>query len=261
MSDLHDDPEEDKDVRLYLRVTIRCLGEDLEGTTAEDAERHVQELSNELVRKFVSMRSQDPKGTEKVQPLENASEVYTLHATEWRGATWHDRDHDVVWLLAGRLHRSGKPDDAYPHFKALDADDRLLPTVKDYELLFAIQARSFVDDVMEKAPAILEEARRRAPAELEAVVGVVPISVAVVVEDGIEFVYLAVKMSGWTADGPEPPTNWTTILWAAFFPWVTDPITEIDSEREIAGRPAKDDELIYVSIESSSMPIRRLPDG
>ena len=229
-------------------MTIRCLDEDLEGTTAEDAYRPVGELDNDVVRKFISMRSQDPKGVEKVHPLEHASEVYTLHAGEWRGATWHDREHDTVWLLAGRFHRSGKAEDAYPYFKGLDADRRLLPTAEDYELLFSIQAGSFVDDVMGKAPRLLEEARGRSPAEVQAFVGTVPISVAVVIEDGIEFVYLAIMMSGWTDDGPEPPPNWTTILWAAFFPWVNDVIAEIGYENEIAGRPAKDGEMIYLSI-------------
>jgi hypothetical protein len=235
-------------VRLYLRVTIRCLDEDLEGTTAADAELPVENLDNELVRKFVSMRSQNPKGVEKVQPLKNASDVYTLHAGEWRGATWHNREHNTVWLLAGGFHRSGKPDDAYPHFKDLDANLRLLPTAEDYELLFSIQARSFVEDVMEKAPRIMEEAYRQSPAEVEAVIGPVPISIAVVIEDGIEFVYLAVMMSGWTEEGPEPPANWITILWAAFFPWVADLVVEVGYEKAIAGRPAKDGEMIYASI-------------
>ncbi|MGZ5297944.1 MAG: hypothetical protein ACXWEZ_13620 [Actinomycetota bacterium] len=244
----HDDPRQGEGVRWQLRATIRCLEEDIEGTTAADAERPVEDLEPELVRKFVSMRSQDPKGLEKVQPLENASEVYTLHAGRWRGATWHDRENEAVWLLAGRFHRSGAADDAYPHFKGLDAESRLLPTAGDYELLFAIQTRSFVDDVMEKSPTIVEEARRRSPAEVEAVLGTVPVSVAVVIEDEIEFVYLAVMMSKWTEDGPEPPANWTAILWAAFFPWVTDPIAEIDTETEMAGRPAKEGELIYVSM-------------
>lgn len=248
MSDHHDDSEQEEGVPLYLRATIRCLDEDLEGTTAEDAERPVEDLDNELVRKFVSMRSQDPKGTEKVQPLENASEVYTLHATEWRGATWHDRNHDAVWLLAGRFHRSGKPEDSYPHFKALDADRRLLPTEDDYALLLAIQAETFVSDVMEKASGIVEEARRRSPAEVRAVVGTVPISVAAVNDGGIEFLYVAIMMSEWSDDGPEPPANWITILWAAFFPWVTDVMTDIEVSNDIAGRPMKDGELIYVSI-------------
>jgi len=234
--------------RLFLRVTVRCLDEDLDGTTASDAKRPVEQLEPDLVGKFVAMRSQDPTGTEKVQPLQNAQEVYTLHAGRWRGATWHDRENNAVWLLAGRLHRSGAPDDAYPYFKGLDADERLLPTEGDYELLFLAQARSFANDVMDQAPSIIDEARRRSPAEVEAVLGAVPISVAVVAEDGMEFVYLAVMMSGWTEDGPEPPANWTAILWAAFFPWVTDPVTEIGMEREIAGRPAKDGELIYASI-------------
>jgi hypothetical protein len=231
-----------------LRVTARCLDEDLDRMTAADAERSVYELEHELVQKFVSMRSQDPEGVEKVQPLQKASEVYTLHAGRWRGATWHDLNNNAVWLLAGRLHRSGAPDDAYPYFKDLDADGRLLPTEHDYELLFLAQARSFADDVIDRLPAVVDEARRRSPAEVEAIVGTIPISIAVVIENEMEFVYLAVRMSGWTEDGPQPPANWTAILWAAVFPWVTDPTTEIGFENDIAGRLAKDDELIYASI-------------
>lgn len=248
MSEQRDDPVQDEDVPIYLRVTIRCLDRDLEGTTTADAERPVEEIDNELVRKFVSLRSQDPKGVEKVQPLASSADVYTLHATRWRGATWHDRDHDAVWLLAGRFHESGKLDDAYPYFKALDDVGDLFPTEDDYELLLSLLVVSFVDDVMDKADGIMDEARRRSPAEVEAVVGRVPISVAVVIEDGIEFVYLAVMMSGWTEDGPEPPANWTTILWAVFFPWVADIVEEIGYENDIVGRQAKEGEVIYASI-------------
>lgn len=194
------------------------------------------------------MRSQDPNGTEKVQPLQNASEVYTLHAGRWRGATWYDRENNVVWLLAGRFHRSGAANDAYPYFKGLDADGRLCPTEEDYELLFREQARSFADDVLHQAPRIMEEARRRSPEEVKAVLGTVPVSVAVEREDGMEFIFLAVMMTDWTEDGPEPPANWTTILWAAFFPWVKDVMTEIGLENEIAGRPAKGGEVIYSSV-------------
>ncbi len=121
------DPDGGDRIRLFLRVTVRCLNEEMEETTASDAERPVEELEPVLVRKFVAMRSQDLTGTEKVQPLQNAQEVYTLHAGRWRGATWHDRENNVVWLLAGRLHRSGAADDAYPYFKDLDADGAAPP--------------------------------------------------------------------------------------------------------------------------------------
>jgi hypothetical protein len=248
VSDQRDDPRSEGDLPLFLRVTIRCLAEDLERTTARDAESPVEEIDNELVRKFVAMRSQDPRGTEKIQPLMSDAEVYSLHSGRWRGATWHDREHQTVWLVAGRFHASGKRDDAYPHFKGLDEAARLFPTEDDYALLLAMQAETFVDHVMERAPQILEDARRQSPTEVEAIVGTIPISVAVLKEDGIEFVYLAVTMSEWSDDGPEPPAEWTTILWAAFFPWVGDPVTEIDLSNEIAGRPIKDGELIYVSI-------------
>ncbi len=122
------DPDGGNRIRLFLRVTVRCLNEEMEETTASDAERPVEELEPVLVRKFVAMRSQDLTGTEKVQPLQNAQEVYTLHAGRWRGATWHDRENNVVWLLAWRLHRSGAADDATRTSRTSTPTGRLLPT-------------------------------------------------------------------------------------------------------------------------------------
>jgi len=233
---------------LLLRVTIRCLDEDLLGAAASDAERPTEELDHQLVRKFIALRSQDPTGIEKIQPMRNASEVSSLHAGRWRGATWHDRHHTAVWLLAGAFHRSGARDDAYRHFKDLDASGRLMPSADDYLILLRLQVSTFVDELTQKVPTVVAEARRRSPAEFHAMVGAIPISVALVIDETMEFVYLAVSISGWDGTKPEPPADWMTMLWAVFFPWVSDPLTEISAENEIAGRPATSGELIYCAI-------------
>lgn len=230
-----------------LRATLRCLLDDLH-LSPTHAEGPVADVDHQLLRKFIQLRSQDPRGTEKLQPLENASEVYTLHAGRWRGATWHDRTNNVVWLLAGGYHRSGKPDDAYPHFKQLDAADRLAPTEEDYELLFRLQERTFTAAVVEEAADLLEEARAASPGEVRRVLGgTVTVSVAVLPGGDMEIVYLAVSMR--LEEGElRPPAEWLTILWAAFFPWVSDPVEELSQEGEIAGRSRADDELIFAAL-------------
>jgi hypothetical protein len=172
----NNDPDEGEHGRLLLRVTARCLDEDLDETTVADAEAPRRRDRTWTRPKVRFDATAEPQGVEKVQPLQNASDVYTLRAGRWRGATWHDSGNNAVWLLAGRLHRSGAPDDAYPYFKHLDAEGRLLPTEHDYELLLPAQARSFGDDVIDRLPSALDEARTRSPAEVEVIVGTIPIS-------------------------------------------------------------------------------------
>jgi hypothetical protein len=58
----NNDPTKASKFDSFCASPPRCLDEDLVGTTAADAERPVGELAHELVLKFVSMRSQDPKG-------------------------------------------------------------------------------------------------------------------------------------------------------------------------------------------------------
>lgn len=151
----------------------------------------------------------------------------------------------MVWLLAGGYHRSGQRGDAYPHFKQLDAAGRLAPTEEDYELLFRIQERTFAEAVVEEVEGLVHEARAASPAEVRRVLGgTAPVSVAVLREADVELVYLAVSMR-LEEGGIRPPAEWLPVLWAAFFPWVEDPLAELSSEEEIAGRPRAENELIF----------------
>ena len=226
---------------------MRCGVEDL-GLSAHAVEGPVTEIEHELVRKFVELRAQDPRGTQKVQPLDNASEVYTLHAGRWRGATWHDQANNAVWLLAGGFHRSGERTDAYPHFKQLDAAGLLAPTEEDYELLFHIQERTFAEAVLEEAEGLVRQARAVSPAEVRSILGgTVPVSVVVLREADVELLYLAVSMR-LEEGGLRPPAEWLPILWAAFFPWVEEPLTDLSPEEEIGGRPRMENELIFAAL-------------
>src|SRR5512132_3123977 len=142
-----------------LRVTIRCLEEDL-GLPEAASKLPIDELAeqNSVIASFREKRGQSPDGVEKVQPITSNVVVYTLHAGEDRAATWYDERAGVVWLLAAGFHRSGQRMDAYPHFKQLDEIGRLLPTREDYELLVQAQTLDFAGRLLEEIPPLRDAA-------------------------------------------------------------------------------------------------------
>ena len=117
-----------------LRVTERCRAEDL----GVNASGHFSDLLHiQIVKGFVSKRFDHPDDVRQVSPLTSGATIYRLSQGEReRGATWHDEANGVVWLCACRFHTSGAADDAFPYFKELDRNGRLLPTVKDLTVLF-----------------------------------------------------------------------------------------------------------------------------
>jgi hypothetical protein len=126
-------------------------------------------------------------------------------------------DDKVVWLLAYGLHRSGEPEDAFPYFKQLDLEGRLLPTLDDYAALEKDRGRRFVEQVMRVVPRLMEQAKEQPEAEQSASIGgSTQIGVAMEVVETLEEVYLRVS-----------PLNlrpaWLEIILAAVFgdrPWV-----------------------------------------
>jgi hypothetical protein len=140
-----------------LRVTSRALAEDL--NAAPDAK--FEELESvEIIKSFIKDRSTHTNDTRQVAPLTCGEEVWVLaRGNDHRGATWFDAESRVVWLLAYGLHRSGAGDDFFPFCKQLDADDRLLPSVDDYERLLRDRDARFAFAIALEAPLILKKAR------------------------------------------------------------------------------------------------------
>jgi len=218
------------------------------GRPAADAAGPIEDVEDQVCRKFVSSRSQRAEGDEKVQPLETLSDVYSLHSGQYRGATWHDRKTGIIWLLAARLHRSGEPNDAYPYFKSLDSYDDLRPKQIDYELAFRLRDRSFVEAVQDGMAELLQRAEIESPAEVRGQLGPVSVGLAIERDDGVEVVTLAVSMDSWDEDGPQPPSDYFEILWAAAFPWVGTPTDEIEVVNAIGGRAGTGSELIFAAM-------------
>ncbi len=140
-----------------LRITQRCLVEDLgydAMSTFADASSHP------IVRAFENQRSGNPIGTKTVGPAAGERTLYRIgYGHNHRGATWYDPPKQAVWLCAYRLHRSGSPDDAFPYFQELTREGRIMPTVEDYQALFADRGRRFAETVHEDAQALLARAR------------------------------------------------------------------------------------------------------
>ncbi len=85
-----------------------------------------------LLDKFVELRTQAPDAGELINDL-HEHPCQSLHSGRYRAATWYDAAHDVVWLLAAGLHRSGHRDDFYNVAVRIEQAGRLYPTADDYE--------------------------------------------------------------------------------------------------------------------------------
>jgi hypothetical protein len=140
-----------------LRVTSRCLVDDLNAMADADFEA-IDGL--EIIKAFVAERSERADGTRQVTPLTCGHEVWVVaRGHDHRGATFHDVEDEVIWLLAYGRHRSGKPDDFFPVCKALDRDKPLLPAKVDYERMYIERDFRFTEAVRVEAPLILRAAR------------------------------------------------------------------------------------------------------
>ena len=230
----------DPEPEYELRITTRCLVDDL-GLTADAAEVPVEELveQHELIGAFVEQRSQNPIDAEWIRGLTSDIMAYSLHATRFRGITWHDKRNGVVWLMAGGFHTSRHPKDAYPTFLALDAADRLLPGQVDFEALVFVRARAAVQGMFDDAPRLVDEARAQPGAIIQATLGG-RIDVRVAVEgDDPAMLTLAVSSRLRPGELPVPP-DWTTRVVSAFFPEQT--FDDLSFAGDIAGHELRDDE-------------------
>jgi hypothetical protein len=140
-----------------LRVTTRALEEDLGVRGDADFE---DLLNVEIIKSFIKDRFSRTNDTRQVTPLTCGNEVWVLaRGDDHRAGTLFDDKQQVVWLVAYGRHRSGSKDDFFPYCKSLDADDRLLPTVDDYERMVVDRDSRFAYAIAIEAPLVLKKAR------------------------------------------------------------------------------------------------------
>jgi hypothetical protein len=140
-----------------LRVTARCLDEDLNADEATNFES-IQGL--EIIKAFVKDRATETAASKQIRPLSSGQQVWRLgYGHDHRGATFYDEDEGVIWLVAYGRHRSGAPDDFFPRCKKLDAEGRLLPVQADIARMYRDRDKRFVEAVTIEAPQALKAAR------------------------------------------------------------------------------------------------------
>jgi hypothetical protein len=226
-----------------LRITRRCLIEDLEFGEA-DVGLPLEELAQRhpMVRAFLDKRSQQGAGQETIQGLRSKIVAYSLHAGEDRGVTWHHEAGGVVWLLAAHFHRSGKPDDAYPYFRQLDAKGLLLPLREDYEALTRSQVPVLARSLLTDVPRILREAQANHGIIISAAIGG-RVRVRLLEEGGLRPMQtVAISMQIQPGEMALPP-DWMMIVVAAFFSGL--PADDLHSAFDIGGRMLGPDEVAF----------------
>ena len=153
-----------------LRVTARCVVEDLSQPSTTPFEDLLQR--DEIVKALVNKRRDEPTDTDPVTGLTCARTVYKLrYGNDHRGATWHDKDNGVVWLLAYGWHRVHDPNDAFRKFVRLDAEERLLPTAADYNALLDDRDRRVARVAHGQAQDLLREAESNLGQEQRGIIG------------------------------------------------------------------------------------------
>ncbi|MGC9221846.1 MAG: hypothetical protein ACP5H2_10935 [Solirubrobacteraceae bacterium] len=218
-----------------LRLSKRCLTEDLQSESVapfDDLKNH------EIVKALIKRRRDSPIDTKRVSPVRDDPEVYRLaYGERHRGATWFDEENRVVWLLAYAQHEFKGAGDAFPYFKALHADDKLLPSEEDYKDLFKDRALRFAGLAPLEAATLLAAAREQPGTEQRGVIGgQVGVGVAVEIVETLTETYLAITLRGLTPD-------MLPILLAAFFP--THEFDDLESTRTFPTRALEIGEIAF----------------
>ena len=227
-----------------LRITRRCMLEDLQ-LEPEECSLPLDQLAERhpLVRAFAERRGKRVEGQEAIQGLTSRIVAFSLHGGRDRGLTWHHEKADIVWLLAARLHRSGDREDAYPHFRQLDAAGRLLPTREDVLAALEVEPRRLAEVLQQEIPPIKNAAQSTPGTICEAVLGE-RIRVRFVYEEG-DPPMATLAISQRLMPGPmEVPPEWQLIVAAGFLPSTSLP-EDLSFAADLVGEPLRDDEIAY----------------
>lgn len=181
-----------------LRVTQRCLTEDLDGrkdSTLEDVS------GRPIVRAFLRERRTKTTGTRQVGQLRSQKEIWVVgQAHRHRGGTWYETARRIVWLVAAGHHESGSKDDFFPYCRQLDEEERLAPSKVDYRALFLAQKERLAARIMIDAPLLRKHAQESEGEVSGEIGGQFGVRVAIEVADEVEEISVAFDLR--TLDHP-----------------------------------------------------------
>lgn len=231
-----------------LRITRRCLRDDLGVRDDEsgNAEAHVD--VHPLVRAFVERRGQRPTGQESFRCGTEVTglPLFTLHSGKDRGATWHqesvppgvtsDYELGIVWLLGIRSEHD---------YDALcRLGESLRPSRADAQAFIDDQALTFARALVEEVPALLVRAEQNKGEIVEAVIaGRIRVRLHRDPDDDAPLLTVAISSNPLPATA-QLAKNWLARLLSAFFP---DDFADLSFADDIGGQPLDGDESAYCS--------------
>jgi hypothetical protein len=173
-----------------LRITARCLIEDLRVAPDVGFESI---MGHPIVHAFHRKRWNRVEDTKTIGPADGDQTVYRLQGGEReRGATWWDSANRVVWLCGSRRHTSSAEDDAFPYFKELMDQGRLLPTAGDVEAFLNDRAERLSNILPEAAQELLQLARANPMKEVTGLLADANVGVLVEIVETLEATYVAI---------------------------------------------------------------------
>ncbi|HYK95427.1 MAG TPA: hypothetical protein VE011_06135 [Candidatus Dormibacteraeota bacterium] len=175
-----------------IRVTARCMVEDL----AADPTGQLEDIAKHpIIRGLCGKHDLDPSFVDSVGPAAGEETLGVLQfGDDHRGAVWHDKRNNAFWLCAYRWHRSGTPDDAFPYFERLLADDRIYPDDLDRIMLYRDRAERLIDAIPQDGGRLRMSALASPSREISGSIGPFPARVVVVEVDGLHELYVALKI-------------------------------------------------------------------
>jgi hypothetical protein len=117
-------------VSCRARPTIRCLVDDL-GIELPSLDVDLGEIDHPLLEEVRRLAPASPRGQKRILAIDQPL-IYRVRVSDYRGGTWVDEEHSIVWLCATRRREEGSEADAYRYFQYLHEQGNLLPTDDDY---------------------------------------------------------------------------------------------------------------------------------
>jgi hypothetical protein len=102
------------------------LGLDLPGLDV-----NLGEIDHPLLGEVRRLAPTSPQGQKRILAIDHPL-VYRIRVSGYRGATWVDEEHGIVWLCAIHKREEGSEEDAYRNFHLLHEQGNLLPKDDDY---------------------------------------------------------------------------------------------------------------------------------
>ena len=221
-----------------LRITQRCLIEDLGQPRDGPADAVANADRHPLVRAFVTERGQVTHGPDPLKcAWESGAPVFTIHHGTSRGATWHHEALNVVWLLGVADSHD------YDRLCRLAEANHLMPTEADVERLVSDQAPTFARALVEEVPVLIDLARQHAGQIVEGLIaGTVPVRLRIDPDGQAPLLTVAVDQR-LQPEGLRLPGGWLARLAMAFF--TETPFEQFNWVTELGDQPLRESEIAF----------------